>query len=96
MVELSNSKELEHLNNSSSSLTSSKERTLDWADLISKTIERLTGKDLSISYTFDNLEIEVPKTYSMTETSSVGANWKINGKITISTELSDTNKINKK
>ena len=32
-----------------------------WAELISQDVDKITGKDVSITYRFDNLEINVPK-----------------------------------
>jgi len=42
---------------------------------------------LQVTYSFDNLEIEIPKAYGPDGRQLGGAKWKVDGKITISTEL---------
>ena len=32
-----------------------------WAELLTQLVDKITGKDVSITYRFDNLEINVPK-----------------------------------
>jgi len=66
---------------------SSKEHLSEWSDLISRVIDKLTGKDLQVTYTFDDVEIEIQRANGSQGTHQAGAKWKIDGKITISTEL---------
>ena len=73
-----------------------RENTLDWPDVIAKTIERLTAKDLQISYIFDNLEVEIPRTYGNNRENMVHARWRLDGGITISTDPNNLDKLNKK
>lgn len=88
MSELSNNSENKNIdNNSDRSKDSSKEHTSQWSELISGIIDKLTGKDLQVTYSFDNLEIEIPKAYGPDGKQLGGAKWKVDGKITISTEL---------
>ncbi|TVP41317.1 hypothetical protein [Candidatus Nitrosocosmicus arcticus] len=88
MSELSNNSENENKNNNSDqSKNSSKERTSQWSELISGIIDKLTGKDLQVSYSFENLEVEIPKAYGPDGKQLGGAKWRVDGKITISTEL---------
>jgi len=88
MSELSNNGGNENVNNNSDrSKNSSKEHISEWSELISRIIDKLTGKDLQVTYSFDNLEIEIPKAYGPDGRQLGGAKWKIDGKITISTEL---------
>jgi hypothetical protein len=88
MSELSNNSEDKNINNNSDrSKDSSKEHTSQWSELISGIIDKLTGKDLQVTYSFDNLEIEIPKAYGPDGRQLGGAKWKVDGKITISTEL---------
>ncbi len=88
MSELSNNSENENVNNNSDrSKNSSKEHISEWSELISRIIDKLTGKDLQVTYSFDNLEIEIPKAYGPDGRELGGAKWKVDGKITISTEL---------
>lgn len=88
MSELSNNSENENMNNSyDRSKDSSKEHTSQWSELISGIIDKLTGKDLQVTYSFENLEIEIPAAYGPGGKQLGGAKWKVDGKITISTEL---------
>ncbi len=88
MSELSNNSGNENVNNNSDrSKNSSKEHISEWSELISRIIDKLTGKDLQVTYSFDNLEIEIPKAYGPDGRELGGAKWKVDGKITISTEL---------
>ena len=38
-----------------------KENVSQWAELLTQLVDKITGKDVSITYRFDNLEINVPK-----------------------------------
>ena len=88
MSELSNNSENEYKNNNSDqSKNSSKEHTSQWSELISGIIDKLTGKDLQVTYSFENLEVEIPKAYGPDGKQLGGAKWRVDGKITISTEL---------
>ena len=88
MSELSNNSGNEKANkNSDRSKHSSDDHISEWSELISRIIDKLTGKDLQVTYSFDNLEIEIPKAYGPDGRQLGGAKWKIDGKITISTEL---------
>ena len=88
MSELSNNGENENKNNNSDlSKNSSKEHTSQWSELISGIIDKLTGKDLQVTYSFENLEVEIPKAYGPDGKQLGGAKWRVDGKITISTEL---------
>jgi hypothetical protein len=88
MSELSNNSGNENINNNSDrSKNSSKEHISEWSELISRIIDKLTGKDLQVTYSFENLEIEIPKAYGPDGRQLGGAKWKVDGKITISTEL---------
>jgi len=73
-----------------------RENTLDWADVIARTIERLTTKDLQVSYVFNNLEIEIPRTYDNNRENVGHARWRLDGGITISTDPNILDKLNKK
>ncbi|WP_148685990.1 hypothetical protein [Candidatus Nitrosocosmicus hydrocola] len=71
----------------------SKEHLSEWSDMISKVIDKLTGKDLQVTYTFDDVEIEIQRANGSEGKHNAGAKWKIDGKITISTELINDNKV---
>ena len=38
-----------------------KENVNQWAELLTQLVDKITGKDVSITYRFDNLQINVPK-----------------------------------
>ena len=88
MSELSNNSENENKNNNSDqSKNSSKEHTSQWSEMISGIIDKLTGKDLQVTYSFENLEVEIPKAFGPDGKQLGGAKWRVDGKITIFTEL---------
>ena len=94
MSELSNNSGNANANNNSDrSKNSSNDHISEWSELISRIIDKLTGKDLQVTYSFDNLEIEIPKAYGPDGRQLGGAKWKVDGKITISTELINEEKI---
>jgi hypothetical protein len=57
-----------------------------WAEVIGQLMEKLTGKNMSMTYQFDDLTIDIPSARGPGGTDIGGAEWKINGKITIITE----------
>jgi hypothetical protein len=61
-----------------------------WSELITKVIEKLVSKDVSVTYTFDHLEIDVPSAHGPGGKELGGAKWVIDGKITISTTSTST------
>jgi hypothetical protein len=66
------------------------ERTLSqpshWAEVISQITDKLTGKNMSVAYEFDDLTIDIPSARGPGGRDIGGAEWKINGKITVTTE----------
>jgi hypothetical protein len=97
MSELSNNSGNTNANNNSDrSKNSSNEHISEWSELISRIIDKLTGKDLQVTYSFENLEIEIPKAYGPDGRQLGGAKWKVDGKITISTELINEENISSK
>jgi hypothetical protein len=66
------------------------ERTLSqpshWAEVISQITDKLTGKNMSVTYEFDDLTIDIPSARGPGGRDIGGAEWKINGKITVTTE----------
>ena len=51
-------------------------------------MEKLTGKNMSMTYEFDNLTIDVPSARGPGGREIGGVQWKINGKVTIYRNLS--------
>lgn len=94
MSEISNTSDSQKGSSTSDkSQGSSKEQGSQWSDMVSKVIDKLTGKDLQVTYTFDNVEVEIQRANAPDGRSNPGAKWKIDGKITISTELINESKI---
>lgn len=87
MSEISNTNESTNTDGTSDKSKGSKEHLSEWSDMISKVIDKLTGKDLQVTYTFDDVEIEIQRANGSEGKHQAGAKWKIDGKITISTEL---------
>ena len=63
------------------------ENVSQWAELISQVVDKITGKDVSITYSFDNLEINVPKATGPNGQELGSAKWNINGKVVIHSQL---------
>jgi len=60
--------------------------------IVSQLIDKLTGKDLAITYAFDNLQIDMPKATGPDGREIGSARWKVSGKIVISSEVHDKRK----
>ena len=58
-----------------------------WAELLAQLVDKITGKDVSITYRFDNLEINVPKATGPKGQDLGSAKWNINGKVVIHSQL---------
>jgi hypothetical protein len=66
----------------------------NWSDVVGDIVDKLTGKDMEVTYDFDNLEVDIPKATGPEGKELGSAKWKINGKFIISTQLHDkTNKM---
>ena len=61
-----------------------------WADLLADLFDKLTGKEAEVTYTFDNLEINVPEAVGPDGKTLGSAKWTINGKILIKAEAHNT------
>jgi hypothetical protein len=64
--------------------------TTQWAEIIGQLFDRLTGKGASVTYTFDNLIIDIPKAQGPGGRDMGSAKWTINGKIVITAEAHQT------
>jgi hypothetical protein len=67
----------------------------EWAELVSQLVDKLTGKDLAITYEFDDLQVDIPKATGPGGKEIGSAKWKVNGKLVISTEVEDKSKFRK-
>ena len=68
------------------------ETVSNWSDIVRDIVEKLTGKDMEVTYEFDNLEVDIPKATGPEGKELGSAKWKINGKFIISTQLNDKTK----
>lgn len=57
------------------------EEATTWPDFGIALYERLTGRGAEVSYTFDDLEVDVP---SSADEDAEHANWRLNGTLRIS------------
>lgn len=64
----------------------------NWSDVVKDIVDKLTGKDMEVTYHFDNLQIDMPKATGPEGKEIGSAKWKINGKFTISTQLHEKSK----
>jgi hypothetical protein len=58
-----------------------------WVEMLTQLVDKITGKDVSITYRFDNLEINVPKATGPKGQELGSAKWNINGKVVIHSQL---------
>jgi hypothetical protein len=59
------------------------ETSSQWAELIGELFDRLTGKGASVTYSFDNLIIDIPRAVGPRGQELGSAKWTINGKLLI-------------
>lgn len=64
----------------------------NWSDIVRDIVDKLTGKDMEVTYDFNNLEVDIPKATGPEGKELGSAKWKINGKFIISTQLADKSK----
>ena len=67
----------------------------EWAEILSQLVDKLTGKDLAITYDFNDLQIDIPKATGPGGKEIGSAKWKVNGKVVISTEVENKSKFSK-
>ena len=65
----------------------------NWSEVLKDIVDKLTGKDMEVTYDFDDLEIDIPKATGPEGKELGSAKWKINGKFIISTQLHDTSEL---
>ena len=57
-----------------------------WADLMEELFDRLTGKGASVTYSFENFVVDIPKAVGPRGQELGSAKWTVNGKIQITAE----------
>ncbi len=59
-------------------------------EIIKQVVDKLTGKNMEVTYDFQNLEVDVPRVEGPEGKELGSAKWKINGKFILSTQLLQT------
>lgn len=54
--------------------------------VIEQLVSKLAGMNMSLTYSFENLEVDIPQAQGLGGRQLGGAKWKINGKIVVTTE----------
>ena len=67
-----------------------------WTEIIANLFDRLTGKGATVTYSFDNLVIDIPKAQGPNGQDLGSAQWTINGKIIIGAETHETEQGNQR
>ena len=60
-----------------------------WSDILKEVVDKLTGKNMDVTYNCENFEIDMPKATGPDARNLGSAKWKINGKFIFSTQLLD-------
>jgi hypothetical protein len=61
-----------------------------WAEVIGQVFDKITGKNMSMTYNFDNLVIDIPRAEGPGGQSIGSAKWTINGRLILTTEAHKT------
>lgn len=64
-----------------------KQNVSGWSEMVEGLVDKLTGKDMTITYEFRNLEVDIPKATGPDGKEIGSAKWTINGRFVISTEV---------
>jgi hypothetical protein len=59
-------------------------------EIIKQVVDKLTGKNMEVTYDFQNLEVDVPRVEGPEGKELGSVKWKINGKFILSTQLLQT------
>jgi len=60
-----------------------------WADILKDVVDKLTGKNMEVTYNFQNFEIDIPKATGPEGKELGSAKWRLDGKFTLTTQLSN-------
>jgi hypothetical protein len=64
----------------------STEQAAQWANLLTELFDRLTGKGTEVAYSFQNLEIDIPRAVGPQGSELGSAKWVLNGRLTITAQ----------
>jgi hypothetical protein len=57
-----------------------------WAEILEQLFEKLIGKNMAVTYKFDNLTFDLPRAEGPDGQHIGSAKWTINGKVIVTTE----------
>jgi hypothetical protein len=57
-----------------------------WTEVVGQLMDKLTGKNMSMTYEFDDITIDIPSARGPGGRDLGAVQWKINGKVIITTE----------
>jgi hypothetical protein len=77
-------------NNTTTSSQGVQQTASQWSEIIGQLFDRLTGKGASVTYTFDNLIIDMPRAQGPGGQDMGSAKWTVNGKVVITAEAHRT------
>jgi len=85
---------MENLRNEASEATNNvgkkvEESGSQWADLLKEVVDKLTGKNMQVTFNSQNFEINMPKATGPEGKELGGAKWRLDGKFTLTTQLSN-------
>ena len=61
-----------------------------WSQMVGQVLESVTGKNMSTTINFQNLEIDIPRAQGPSGRDLGSAKWTVNGKVVWATELHKT------
>ena len=61
-----------------------------WSKMIGQVLESVTGKNMSTTISFQNLEVDIPRAQGPNGRDLGSAKWTVNGKVVWTTELHKT------
>jgi hypothetical protein len=61
-----------------------------WAEVVGQLFDRMIGKDVSVTYNFENLVIDIPRAKAPGGRDMGSGLWTINGRIRITAEAHET------
>jgi hypothetical protein len=70
--------------------TSNQEPSTQWTESMGQLVDRIVGKNMAMTYNFDNLTIDLPRAQGPDGLHLGSVKWTFNGKVIIATEAYKT------
>jgi hypothetical protein len=83
----------EYQNNENKNIQGSEQlqqQASQWSKMIGQVLESVTGKNMSTTISFQNLEVDIPRAQGPDGRDLGSAKWTVNGKVVWTTELHKT------